>query len=105
MKQTLLESPPMNKSILIYSFSAALYLVSGTVRAENICHRRAEARRHTAISQARLAYQTRVNSCRTLPSPDRAEQCVQLARATFERSSQVAREQYARAVRACGTES
>jgi hypothetical protein len=95
----------MNKSILIYSFSAALYLVAGTVQAENLCHRRAEARRHTATSQARQAYMARVNSCKTLPSPDRAEQCIRVARVTFERDSQTARAQYARDVRACDTES
>jgi hypothetical protein len=104
IKHTLLESPLMNKSILIYSFSAALYLVAGTAQADNLCHRRAEARRHTATSQARLAYVNRVKSCKTLPSPDRAEQCIQVARATFERDSQTARAQYARDVQACGTE-
>ena len=95
----------MNKSISIFVFFTAFYLVSGTVQAENLCHRRAEARRHTAISQARQAYLTRVRSCRTLPSPDRAEQCIGVARATFESDSQIARAQYARDVRACGTES
>jgi hypothetical protein len=94
----------MKKSILIYSFTVALSLVTGTAQAENLCHRRAEARRHTAISQARQAYLTRVNSCRTMPSPDRAEQCIRAARGTFERDSQTARARYAQDVRACGTE-
>ena len=105
IKPTLLESPRMKKTFLIPSFSALFFLISGTVQAENICHSRAEARRHTALSQARLTYVNRVKSCNTLSSPDRAEQCIQVARATFERDSQTARAQYARDVRICGTES
>ena len=95
----------MKKIFLIPSFSALFFLVSGAVQAENICQSRAEARRHTALSQARLAYVNRVKSCNTLPSPDRAEQCIQVARATFERDSQTARTRYARDVRDCRTES
>jgi len=104
MKHGVLEIPPMNKSILVYSFSAFLFLLSGAVQADNVCHTRAEARRHTALSQARLAYTNRVTSCQTMSSPDRAEQCIRVARATFERSSQAARARYARDVRACRTE-
>jgi hypothetical protein len=99
-----LESALMNKSILVYSVTAFLFLLSGAVQADNVCHTRAEARRHTAISQARLAYTNRVTSCRTLPSPDRAERCIQIARSTFESQSQAARARYARDVRACRTE-
>jgi len=99
-----LESPAMKKSFLVASFSAFLFLLSGTVQADNICHTRAEARRHTAISQARLSYVNRVKSCNTLPSPDRAERCIQIARSTFESDSQAARARYARDVRACRTE-
>jgi len=94
----------MKKSFLVPCFSAALFLVSGAVQADNICHTRAEARRHTAITQARLAYTNRVTSCQTLPSPDRAERCIQIARSTFESQSQAARARYARDVRACRTE-
>jgi hypothetical protein len=94
----------MNKSFFVYSFSAALFLASSAVQADNICHSRAQARRHTAISQARLAYTKRVKSCQTLPSPDRAEQCIQSARNKFESDSQIARARYAADVRACGTE-
>jgi hypothetical protein len=94
----------MKKSFLVASFSAVLFLTSGTVQADNICHTRAEARRNTAISQARLAYVNRVKSCQTMSSPDRAEQCIQVARATFERNSQIARARYVRDVRACRTE-
>jgi hypothetical protein len=94
----------MKKSSLVTSITLALYLVSGAVYADNICHTRAEARRHTALSQARQAYLARVKSCQTMPSPDRAEQCVRAAKATFERDSQAARARYAQDVRACGTE-
>ena len=104
MKQGVLECSTMNKSFLLASFSASLFLFSGSVQADNVCHSRAEARRHTAISQARLTYVNRVKSCNTLPSPDRAERCIQVARGTFERDSQAARERYARDVRACRTE-
>ncbi len=94
----------MKKSLYVYSITFALYLVTGAVHADNICHSRAEARRHTALSQARLAYMTRVKSCQTMRSPDRAEECVRVAKATFERDSQTARARYAQDVRACGTE-
>ncbi len=94
----------MNKSILVSSFSAALFLFSGMAQADNLCHRRAEARRHTNMSQARLAYTKRVKSCRTLSSPDRAEQCIQVARLSYDRDTQMARARYASDVRTCGTE-
>jgi len=105
MKQGVLESPPMKKSFLVPCFSAALFLISGSVQADNICHSRAEARRHSALSLARLSYMNRVKSCQTMSSPDRAEQCIQVARVVFERDSQSARARYARDVRACRTES
>ena len=105
IRRGVLESPAMKKSILVYSFSIALSLLSNAAQAENICHRRAEARQHTAISQARLAYMNRVRSCQTMTSPDRAEQCIQVAKATFQSASQIARARYVYDVRICGTES
>ncbi len=99
----------MKKSILIYSLSTALYLVMGTVsvQAEIVdpCLRRAAARRHTAFSVARQVYLSRVASCQTMPSPDRAEQCIGSARMTFELDSQAARARYAKEVRACRPQS
>ena len=94
----------MKRSLLVYSFVLTLYLSTGAVHADNICHSRAEARLHTATSQARQAYLTRVKSCQTMRSPDRAEECIGVAKATFERDSQAARARYAQDVRACGTE-
>jgi hypothetical protein len=95
----------MKKSILIFSFLSSLFLASEAVQADNLCVRRAEARRHTAMSQAQLAYNRKVASCRTMASPDRAEQCIQVARATYERDTQVARARYAADVRICNTQS
>jgi hypothetical protein len=95
----------MKKSILIFSFLSSLFLASEAVQADNLCVRRAEARRHTALSQARLAYNNRVRSCQTMSSPDRAEQCIQVARSTYERDSQAARLRYAADVRVCNSES
>ncbi len=57
------------------------------------------------VGVARQAYLRRVTGCQSLPSPDRAEQCIELARMTFERDSQTARARYATEVRACRTES
>jgi hypothetical protein len=94
----------MKKSLFVYSITLTLSLLTGAVHADNICHSRAEARRHTALSQARLAYLGRVKSCQSMPSPDRAEGCIKAAKATFERDSQAARARYAQDVRACGTE-
>jgi len=95
----------MKKSILLCSFTLALSLFAPSIQAENICEHRAGARRHTALSQARQVYLARVASCQTMPSPDRAEQCIQTARGTFERDSQAARARYAKDVRACRTQS
>lgn len=97
----------MNTKLI--SLSTVLYLCSSPlfVKAQtlDVCLRRAEARRHTAMAQARYAYQSRVSSCQTMPSPDRAERCIQAARITFERDSQAARARYSQDVQACRNQS
>lgn len=94
----------MNKTFWTLSLSTLLLLVSGAVHADNVCHSRAQARQHTGMSQARLAYRNRVRSCQTNTSPDRAERCIQIAKARFESDSQIVRARYISDVRRCGTE-
>lgn len=99
----------MKTSIFTFIVSTSLYLLTVAVPTQaqtvNRCIQQAEARRHTALSQAQLAYRNRVTNCQTNTSPDRAEQCVNLARATYERDTQAARARYAADVRACRTQS
>lgn len=79
------------------------FLISAPAFA-NVCTSRAQARNHTRISQARLEFQNRKASCQTLPAPDRVVQCINAARGTFEQKSQSSREQLARDLRACASE-
>ncbi len=84
---------------------AALTLISVPfAQAETICERRANARHHTRISQARLEFTQRRASCQTLPVPDRIVQCIDAAHRTFEQKSQNSRERLAADRRACENE-
>ncbi len=83
--------------------TAAVLFLAAPAQA-NVCTDRAHARHHTRISQARQEYVSRRNSCQTLPVPDRVVQCIAAAQQTFDHKSQNSREQRARDLRACSSE-